>query len=353
MPPCRCSPASSHAFGVRGVTVTTRSEAPAGAGIAGSSALNIAVTCGARTAGPIAGCPTTRLLEIAKNVEAQVIRVPTGLQDYRPALYGGIAALELGVEGAVRVPLDVPADDLDERLVVCYTGAPRDSGINNWDITKRRIDGDARGRSACFDAIVRATADLRAGARARRLAGGRRRPRRRMAGPHAAGPGGDDAVHRRAARRRACGDGAWAGKVCGAGGGGCVFCLAPPERDRRHPAPLAAAGADGARRRRSTLDGVRVEGLGPTARPDTGHPTATPPVDPLAEIRRLYFAATKAIDRPRPGPRHRPAQAAARTKTSGSAPPSSWTACRRCDPSGARSDAGPRPAAGRRRRQRD
>ena len=88
-----------NAFGVRGVTVTTRSEAPAGAGIAGSSALNIAVTC-ALDRWTASGLAADSLLEIAKNVEAQVIRVPTGLQDYRPALYGGIAALELHVDAA-------------------------------------------------------------------------------------------------------------------------------------------------------------------------------------------------------------------------------------------------------------
>ena len=37
------------------------------------------------------------------NVECQTIRVPTGVQDYRPALYGGIAAIELGVDGVARV----------------------------------------------------------------------------------------------------------------------------------------------------------------------------------------------------------------------------------------------------------
>ncbi len=37
------------------------------------------------------------------NVECQTIRVPTGVQDYRPALYGGIAAIELGVDGIRRV----------------------------------------------------------------------------------------------------------------------------------------------------------------------------------------------------------------------------------------------------------
>ena len=62
------------------------------------------------------------------NVEAQAINVPTGLQDYRPALYGGIAALELEVDGVRRVPLDVDLAELQRRIVLCYTGEPRNSG---------------------------------------------------------------------------------------------------------------------------------------------------------------------------------------------------------------------------------
>ena len=76
------------------------------------------------------------------NVEAQAIKVPTGLQDYRPAMYGGIAALELGAHGLTRVPLGVDPLELQRRIVLCYTGAPRNSGTNNWEITKRHIDGD-------------------------------------------------------------------------------------------------------------------------------------------------------------------------------------------------------------------
>ena len=76
------------------------------------------------------------------NIEAQTINVPTGLQDYRPALYGGIAALELDVDGVRRVPLDVDPGELERRIVLCYTGEPRNSGTNNWEITKKHIDGD-------------------------------------------------------------------------------------------------------------------------------------------------------------------------------------------------------------------
>ena len=216
-----------HAFGVRGVTVTTRSDAPAGAGVAGSSALNIAVAS-ALVRWAERDIDDEALLELAKNVEAQVIGVPTGLQDYRPALYGGIAALELTVHGARRVALDVAPRALTERLVVAYTGAPRESGINNWDITKRRIDGD-RIVTQCFDDIVTAATAMRTALERRDwVAAGARladewRTRKALA-PGVTTP------HIDALLDAAVAAGAWAGKVCGAGGGGCIFCLAPPSR---------------------------------------------------------------------------------------------------------------------------
>ena len=47
------------------------------------------------------------LLTLAMNIEAQVIRVPTGVQDYRPALYGGASAVVLDVDGVRRERLDL------------------------------------------------------------------------------------------------------------------------------------------------------------------------------------------------------------------------------------------------------
>src|SRR4029453_17583353 len=93
-----------HRFGVHGIRLTTRGESPAGAGIAGSSALNVAV-CGALASHLGSERQPEAILEIARDVEAQVIKVPTGLQDYRPAMYGGIAALELHAGETRRVPL--------------------------------------------------------------------------------------------------------------------------------------------------------------------------------------------------------------------------------------------------------
>src|SRR5262249_32861997 len=68
----------------RGFRMETDSQSPAGAGISGSSALMIATTAAlARFTGRDLDLETMRV--IAQNVEAQVINVPTGCQDYYPA----------------------------------------------------------------------------------------------------------------------------------------------------------------------------------------------------------------------------------------------------------------------------
>src|SRR5258705_6151613 len=94
-----------HFFETRGITLTTSSESPAGAGIACSSALNAAVCAGLAEWNRTHFEPEA-LLQIAMNVEAQTIAVPTGLQDYRPALYGGISAPRLRGDAGRRVPPD-------------------------------------------------------------------------------------------------------------------------------------------------------------------------------------------------------------------------------------------------------
>ena len=230
----------AHHFGARGLTLTTRGESPAGAGIAGSSALNIAV-CGALNAWSQRGLDDEALLAVARDIEAQVIDVPTGLQDYRPALYGGISAVELRPGATPRVALSVDAHDLQSRLVLCYTGEPRNSGTNNWDITKRHIDGDRDIRD-CFDAIRDTATAMRAAleasdwdAVARHLA--TEWANRRRLSPGVSTP----AIDRLIADATAAG--AHAAKVCGAGGGGCLVAMVPPDRHAAVSEALAAGGA--------------------------------------------------------------------------------------------------------------
>jgi len=230
----------SRHYRLENATLTTRGESPAGAGIAGSSALTIAV-CGALARWTGASCEAEHLLQVAMNVECQTIRVPTGVQDYRPALYGGIAAIELRVDGIKRVGLSVDPAELEQRIVLAYTGAPRHSGTNNWDITKRHTDGD-RHIFDCFERIRDTAAAMRVALErgdwdevGRQIA--TEWDNRKRLAPGVTTTVIDDLV----ARARAAG--ATAAKVCGAGGGGCLFCYGPPQARRSMTDALAAGGA--------------------------------------------------------------------------------------------------------------
>jgi D-glycero-alpha-D-manno-heptose-7-phosphate kinase len=107
-----------------GFRLETFSESPAGAGISGSSALMIATTAAlARLTGR--KLEKEKIREIAQNVEAQLIAVPTGCQDYYPALYGGVSAIRLKEDGIHREAIDVDPAEMNSRFVLVYTGAPR------------------------------------------------------------------------------------------------------------------------------------------------------------------------------------------------------------------------------------
>jgi D-glycero-alpha-D-manno-heptose-7-phosphate kinase len=229
-----------HYFQAEGLEVHTRSDSPVGAGIAGSSALNIAV-CGALAAWSRTPRSDDALMELAQNVEAQAIDVPTGAQDFRPAFFGGISAVELRVDGVRRVALPVAPQDLEQRLVLAYTNASRNSGINNWEVTKRHIDGD-RDVQARFARIRDIAVSMR-GALERgdwhevgRQVGEEWENRKGLA-PGVTTPEIDAML---AAARRA---GAHGGKVCGAGGGGCLFCMGEPKDVPAIRAALSQAGA--------------------------------------------------------------------------------------------------------------
>ena len=230
----------AHFFEARGLTLTTSCASPAGAGIAGSSALNVAV-CAAFAQWSRTHYEPEALLQIAMNVEAQAINVPTGLQDYRPALYGGIAALELEVDGIRRVALNVDPTELEQRIVLCYTGEPRNSGTNNWEIVKKHIDGDTH-IFDCFERIRDTAAAMREALVHGNWEGVGRAiveewdNRKRLA-PGVTTPAIDALI------ARAMAAGATAAKVCGAGGGGCLFCYGPPERRDAMRDALAAGGA--------------------------------------------------------------------------------------------------------------
>lgn len=229
-----------HHFRVEGVRLETVCESPVGAGIGGSSALNVAV-CGALAAWTGLALTGEALLQIAMNVEAQAIDVPTGVQDYRPAYYGGVSAVELATEGVRRVSLPVDPSELASRIVLAYTGASRNSGINNWEMFKRHMDRDAEvverfARIRDVAVAMRRALEQGDWAEVGRQIGEEWENRKRLA-PGVTTPEIDGMME---AARSA---GALATKICGAGGGGCMIAFADPHRVPDVRDALGGAGA--------------------------------------------------------------------------------------------------------------
>jgi D-glycero-alpha-D-manno-heptose-7-phosphate kinase len=213
-----------------GLNVTTNSEAPAGAGISGSSSLLISL-CTALNKLTGRGYSIEKIREVAQNIEAQIIQVPTGCQDYYPAMYGGVSAIELGCDGITRKALPVPGHELESRAVLAYTGEPRNSGINNWEVTKLYIDGDKTVRRN-FEKISQIAGNMRGAIEQQNWAEAGRLLREEWSFRRRNAPGiSTELIDALAGKSRKAG--ALGLKVCGAGGGGCVFLLTEPEtRDR-------------------------------------------------------------------------------------------------------------------------
>jgi D-glycero-alpha-D-manno-heptose-7-phosphate kinase len=222
-----------------GFEVETYSESPAGAGISGSSALMIATTAAlAKYTGRKLDREQMRV--IAQNVEAQLIKVPTGCQDYYPALYGGVSAIHLDPDGIHHAAVRVAPEDLDRRFVLVYTGAPRKSGINNWEVFKAHINGDKK----IFHNFERIGEIARAMHHALSMADWKQVAKllreewklRKTNSPRITTPMIEKLVA--VAMRQ----GALAAKVCGAGGGGCVVFLTEPENREHISAAIRSYG---------------------------------------------------------------------------------------------------------------
>lgn len=134
--------------GLPAITISSIAKSPAGAGLGGSSCL--AVTMGAALWKKKLGQNGSELfderllVQTAQDVEARLIASPTGCQDYWGAVRGGVNVIEFPFGGTQVTTFDTSGvgAELNERLIVCYSGKSRDSAINNWEIYKRIFDGD-------------------------------------------------------------------------------------------------------------------------------------------------------------------------------------------------------------------
>jgi len=214
-----------------GLTIRTRNLAPKGTGLGSSSALLIALS------GALYGVQGKRvnrehIIDTAANIEAMLLAVPTGKQDYYAAAYGGVNAIWFGL-GRNRVdPLVVQPEVLqvlDRRLVLTFTGESRFSGTSNWNMMKAYVEdtGDTRRNLAN---IAKTSDEMR---RCLLVADFDRFAKtleqewenRKGLAEGVSTPRIEELML--AAKE----SGALASKVCGAGGGGCMISYCAPGRE--------------------------------------------------------------------------------------------------------------------------
>jgi D-glycero-alpha-D-manno-heptose-7-phosphate kinase len=229
------------ALGLPPVAITVRSQSPRGGGLGASSAVTVALVAAAdRLAGRpprSAGAAAT----LARDLEARLMRLPTGIQDHYPALLGGALALRFGPGGEDVRPLAVDLAELGRHLLVVYSGQSHFSAATNWQIIRRCLEADPE-VLGLLHGIAEVAAEL-PGALERGdwpavgdLVGREWQLRRHLAEGVSV-----PAVESLLQMGRSLG--AWGGKACGAGGGGCVALVLPPERRATIERSLELAGA--------------------------------------------------------------------------------------------------------------
>src|SRR5205085_7614546 len=140
-----------------------------------------------------------------------------------------------------REAVPIMPEEVESRFVLAYTGAPRQSGINNWEVFKAHINGDKR----VFRNFERIAEIARAMHRALFHADWDEVVRllheewkfRRTNAPGITTPLIDKLI------AVAGKHGGRAAKVCGAGGGGCVIFLVEKEARVRVAQAIGQNGA--------------------------------------------------------------------------------------------------------------
>lgn len=217
--------------------ITTVGDVPAGTGMGSSSSLAVGLLNALYAYKGMVTSPGS-LAEKACEIEIDILQKPIGRQDQYAAAYGGVNYIRFNPDHSVDVE-PVPCqpgflDALEKHIILLYTDQQRDADI----ILKKQSEG-----SVDKMGVLRQMRDL--AGELRKTMGGQGNLEdfgrilhegwelKRSLGFGISNPGVDEWY---AAARKA---GAMGGKLLGAGGGGFLLVMAPPDR---HEAIRAAVG---------------------------------------------------------------------------------------------------------------
>ena len=214
-----------------GFRITTYNDAPAGSGLGTSSTM---VVCILKSFAewmnlPLGDYETARL---AYEIERKDLALAGGKQDQYAAAFGGFNYMEFHKDDVVIVnPLKIKAwvvDELESSMVLYYTGRSRSSAA----IISEQQKNTSSGNAVAIDAMHRikqSSVDMKLAllkgdmAEFGRILGRAWEDKKKMAGA-ITNPVIQEAFD------TAMAAGAVAGKVSGAGGGGFIMLMVPPER---------------------------------------------------------------------------------------------------------------------------
>ena len=224
------------------VEIAIESASPRSAGLGASSALTAALIAAGEMlrSGRLERSAEQRA-RLARDLEARLMGLPTGCQDHLPAQLGGVVVVEhrAGGERVRSLPVDLGA--LGAHLLVAYTGQSHFSAGNNWQVIRRRLEGDPE-IVARLDAVRSAAARLPSALESGDWAAAGALVAREWEARRGLAPEIDTPrIARLLALARELGG--WGGKACGAGGGGCVAALVPADARARIAEAWSAEGA--------------------------------------------------------------------------------------------------------------
>lgn len=209
-----------------GFDLYTASDSPVGGGLGGSSSLSMGlIDVFLKAQGKELSNGDKVIL--SGNLEAQVLKKPTGTQDYFPSFLSGVNTIHYGPQGFEVEKMDVDLQFIESHLSLAYTGRPHHSGINNWSVIRDVFDGNSETLSVLRE-IKEVTDELYNSLKNGKLENipqifqkelnARERLSKHFTSPEISRL--TDVSLR---------EGAQAVKICGAGGGGCVAIWSPPE----------------------------------------------------------------------------------------------------------------------------
>lgn len=124
-----------------GFNLSVQSDSPVGGGLGGSSSLSVSIFKAFCQLQQIE-MTDLKMVNLCAGIEAKILKMPTGTQDYFPALRGGFNIIDYNY-GQPQVQV-LPVNDLNinKNISIFFTGRSHFSGINNWQVIKKMIDGD-------------------------------------------------------------------------------------------------------------------------------------------------------------------------------------------------------------------